>query len=544
MNSLAIGSLGRVRYRIGAFLAIASIVVLGSSVASHASATTFDVPADGLSFDGSNTVPPDACEFGFGNAVAGPSSSNDVSFLKSGDSLTFTNVATIQNQAIDAKVTVVNLGGTALPRRISLPQGTTFPGNVNTVDFGTLANPQTLSQGDPLPANRRLETNTSLIAGTVLPAGSVAAGTTTLPAGTILADGRFEATDPTIPLAILERLDRCVASEPGLLEIALRNTTPPGEAFVVIEIDFLLGGTSTRATLNNLKMNVEDVDDDQYLEAGGFTSSRLVDGRSSQNVQPYTGGPQTVKTSDNRDITFTVGESSTRFFATGRSSSSDPVSEKEKHVVELTYVTVSAPLVFRLGAYSTGSASFDLDFRGFTFQSDLEVDTTPSTQSSPAGPAAQSGNPAIHLDLKANVGAPVSASSALIEGQGLKRSSAYTLRLGPGGQVLKTGTVSREGTFAHTISLPPGLSPGRYFVELSAVGANGEVLVLRQFLTVGANGVLISIETAMPATASLANTGVEDTTLLLAYGSLGLLFAGLTLLASARRPNRRQSVKL
>lgn len=537
MSSLAIGSLSRARYRIGAFLAIASIVVLGSSVASHAVGTSFEVPEEGLSFDAVNTNLDNACEFGFGNAVAGPSSSNEVSFLRSGDALTFKNVATIQGQVIDAKVTVVSLDGTALPRRISLPEGTTFPVDVTIVDPGTLANPLTLVANSPLPANRRVQTGTSLDAGTVLPAGSVADGTTTLPAGTILADGRFETAGP-IPLAILEQLDVCVALQPRLLEIVLRNTTPPGDAFVVIEIDFLLGGTSTRATLNNLKMNVEDVDNDQYLEAGGFTSFRLVDGRSSQNVQPYTGGPQTLKTSDDRDITFTVQGSATRFFATGNSSSSDPVSEKEKHVVELTYDTVSAPLTFRLGAYSTGSASFDLDFRGFTFQSDLVTSVAPSSPSTPGKPQTQIVSPAIMLDVKGNIGAPVSASSALIEGQGLQRSSAYTLRLGPGGQMLKTGTVSRDGTFAHTISLPPGLSPGRYFVELSAVGADGGVLVLKQFFTVGSNGVLLSIETAMPAKASLANTGVGDTTLLLAYGSLGLLFAGLSFVASARRPEK------
>jgi LPXTG-motif cell wall-anchored protein len=53
-----------------------------------------------------------------------------------------------------------------------------------------------------------------------------------------------------------------------------------------------------------------------------------------------------------------------RFHATG-----DGDLEPDKHVVEVTYASVSS-LSFKLGSYGTGSGSFDIEFRGFSFASD------------------------------------------------------------------------------------------------------------------------------------------------------------------------------
>lgn len=189
-------------------------------------------------------------------------------------------------------------------------------------------------------------------------------------------------------------------------------------------------------------------------------------------------------------------------------------------------------ITLRLGAYEAGEGSFDLDFKGFTFVTDTPSPTEPG-KSEPTNSSA----PAIHLDLQANVGSTVSGSSALIEGQGLQRSSAYALRLGPSGQVLETGTVSRGGGFSDAISLPPGLAPGQYFIELSAVGADGQILVLRQYFSVGADGTFTSIDPAGPGAgshSSLAATGSSDNAGLAAFSSLGLLLAGLSLMVSAR----------
>lgn len=172
-------------------------------------------------------------------------------------------------------------------------------------------------------------------------------------------------------------------------------------------------------------------------------------------------------------------------------------------------------------------------------RSDAETETAPTSQSPQKMEAV---DPAIHLDLQAVVGGSVSESPILMEGQGLQRSSSYTLRLSPGGQVLKSGTVSRDGRFSHSISLPPGMAPGRYFVELTAVGGDGKSLVLKQFFTVGANGILTSIEPGIPGNASsenLAFTGPNENTWWLAVGSLGLVVAGFTMVISAGRRRRR-----
>jgi hypothetical protein len=507
MSLLAIGSLSRARYRIGAVLAIASIVVLGSSVATHASDPSYPVQSDGLSFDADDTLEANPCTTGYGNNLfqeeADPllnedhglygdfAKSDEVNFLRANvlpgptNSLTYRRVAVIDGTPIDARISVTVIDGLVVP---------VWASNTDWAAFFIGSGSWTDWQNQP----------------------------------------------------VLNRLDKCGTENARLVELEFQSArNRPNEGHFKVQIDFFVGTSgstppSVPARLTNLKMNVEDVDSNQYLEVDNFTSIRLAPERGPGNAQEYqNGGDIDLGSGITSGALSLSSPTARRFHALDRSDPDDPVSDRDKHVVEVTYASVES-ITLQLGTYrSSGSPSFELNFRGFTFQSDPVSPPAPATQ---ADSPEKSVEPAIHLDMKGNIGAPVSASSALIEGQGLKRSSAYTLRLGPSGQVLKTGSVSRDGTFAHTISLPPGLSPGRYFVELSAVGANGEVLVLKQFFTVGSGGVLLSIETAMPTKASLANTGVGDTALLMAYGSMGLLFAGLTLVASARRPGSKRPV--
>ena len=272
---------------------LSAFLVTGLSTAGANSAFAigpYPVPEDGLSFDTRVTTP---CTTGYGNSFP-LDDTDEVNFLKATDSLTYTNVATIGGQVIDATVTLTSISG--------------------------------------------------------------------------MQEQDFSGTDE----AALDRLDKCDPTDPEeahLIEISFDNDSTSGieeEAYFVLGIAFFLGGTSTPAILTNLKMNVEDIDNDQYLEVDNFTSTLLADGRASDDLQEYGDG---TFTANGTSVTLTGMGTAKRFHATGSSSSGDGAVETDKHVVEVTYASVSS-LSLQLGSYGTGSGSFDIDFRGFSFASD------------------------------------------------------------------------------------------------------------------------------------------------------------------------------
>lgn len=169
---------------------------------------------------------------------------------------------------------------------------------------------------------------------------------------------------------VLDRLDKCdVDSKSPLLELDFESAVAtPGEANFALTIDFLVGGTATAATLTNLKMNVEDIDNDQFLEVDNFTSTRLADGRGASDVQEYQ-NTQSIATGVGPNPLLSTTATARRFHASGSSAVNDDPTEKDKHVVEVTYASVSS-IVLKLGAYEIGGGSFDINFRGFEFVSD------------------------------------------------------------------------------------------------------------------------------------------------------------------------------
>ena len=189
---------------------------------------------------------------------------------------------------------------------------------------------------------------------------------------------------------VLDRLDKCdIDSKSPLIEINFDSATAiPGEASFVLTIDFLLGGTSNAATLTNLKMNVEDIDNNQYLEVDNFTSRRLADGRGASDVQEYRNNDTINVGAGANNPVLSALASARRFHAEGSSSGSDGSTETDKHVVEVTYASVSS-LVLELGVYEAGGGSFDLNFRGFEFVSD----TVTPAPSSPAPAASLAATP-------------------------------------------------------------------------------------------------------------------------------------------------------
>lgn len=159
-----------------------------------------------------------------------------------------------------------------------------------------------------------------------------------------------------------------------------------------------------------------------------------------------------------------------------------------------------------------------------------------------AGTAAGSGSlasvaPAIHLELKAVLSDRVAGAPVLMEGQGLRPGSSYSLVVRSSPLTVKSGVVSSGGSFSHTVTMPSGIAPGVHTITLSGVGAGGERLVLTQSFTVAANGTFSAIGSVTgQVTGGLVATG-PDQALLLGGGSLAalLLIVGVGLLVARRQ---------
>lgn len=135
--------------------------------------------------------------------------------------------------------------------------------------------------------------------------------------------------------------------------------------------------------------------------------------------------------------------------------------------------------------------------------------------------------PAIHLDVQSDVGDVVAGSRVLIEGEGLKSGSNYSLVVRSTPMTLQSGTVPSSGRFSQFVTIPGGIAPGEHTITLSAVGAGGEVLVLRQPFVVGPDGTFVSFgPVASSDVATLAATGVSEER---GLGMSGAAFIAMTL---------------
>jgi hypothetical protein len=301
-NKKLSSELSRAARSASALLLLSGFLIVPSAPAN--ASTTYEVPTAGLSFDANDAVQSTPCATAFGNSLSF-AEADEVNGLIATEFLTYRNVANINGQAIDAKVTLTSISGMRAGRSAS----------------------------------------------------------------------------------VLDRLDKCdIDSKSGIIELNFDSpTASPGEASFTLTIDFLVGGTSTPATLTNLKMNVEDIDNNQFLEVDNFTSRRLADGRGASDVQEYING-QTISVGANPSPVLATTASARRFHALGSSSSSDGSTETDKHVVEVTYASVSS-LVLKLGVYEAGGGSFDLNFRGFEFVSDTDTPAASSPGRSTPAPS-------------------------------------------------------------------------------------------------------------------------------------------------------------
>lgn len=285
---------------------LAVAFVLSLGVVTPASASPYTVPESGLSFDANNTEETSVCTTGYGNVLTD----------ELGDPLTDVFGDPIPE---DDEINYLIQGESVTYLNVAEIDGVSIDARVTLSDILGMAS----QEGRP-----------------------------------------DDSTDPH-----LERLDKCDEDDAGLIEAKFDSVElSPSESYFELTIDFLVEGTPV--TLNDLIMNVEDIDSNQFLEVDDFNSVRLADNRGETDVQEYSDGE--VIDVDGSPVTVNASSpTALRFFASGSSDSSDGAEETDKHVVELTYSAVDS-IVLKLGAYEDGGGSFDLNFSGFEFASDSD----------------------------------------------------------------------------------------------------------------------------------------------------------------------------
>jgi hypothetical protein len=133
------------------------------------------------------------------------------------------------------------------------------------------------------------------------------------------------------------------------------------------------------------------------------------------------------------------------------------------------------------------------------------AEANPSAGESPKA-APSTAAPAIALTPLFSVGDNACGSQIRTNGEGLQSGSARSLvHTSSASTTLDSGTIAGSA-FESTVSLPNTLAPGSHTLTLSAVGRDGEALVLRNSFSVDSNCVVQAWGVAAP-TPGLANTG-------------------------------------
>lgn len=277
-------------------------------------------------------------------------------------------------------------------------------------------------------------------------------------------------------------------------------------------VDFLDAGAP--ATLTNVTVRVQDVDASQFVTVESPTTYSL-------SSSPAT------------NLVVSTGTSTVTFSEPDGVDSSDT---DEDNWVVMNFDSASS-LTFTVGANESGSASFDFIFSA-TSWTNPPTTTAPTYASVAETPV--SSNPAIHLDMKGRAGQQGASTPVLAEGQGLRPGSAYLLTLREPVRPLQSGSANTGGRFSHLVYLPTDLQPGMYTITLSAVGVNGESLVLSQSFRIGPDGKFVEIGNIVPlVSGGLARTGPDST---LVFGGLATTaltsLVGVALAVSSRRRAR------
>lgn len=288
---------------------------------------------------------------------------------------------------------------------------------------------------------------------------------------------------------------------------------------------------------------------DSY-STGTVTGTNFVGGIVGDNSQDIFNSYSTGAVSGTSSVGGLVGRDTSlvenSFFDSHTSGQNDTGKGVGKSTAEMTDIrTFSSPPV--AWAIVQGWVPFEMPLRiwgicsnfnsGYPFllwqASSNPCESAPSTDS--VAPP-----PAIHLDLKAEVGNRVAGAPVLLEGQGLKPGSPYSITVKSHPTILLAQAVRDSGRFSHTVSMPAGIAPGVHTITLSAVSSDGQLLVLSQAFTVGSSGEFVAlglVSSRIPR--ELAPTGA-DSSLIVGIGllALGFLVSGVALILATQRPVR------
>jgi hypothetical protein len=145
------------------------------------------------------------------------------------------------------------------------------------------------------------------------------------------------------------------------------------------------------------------------------------------------------------------------------------------------------------GVYVDGSNVYAATDGGLSISTDCDLSSSSSTSS------ASPGIPGISLVVNpVLVGKPVEGAPIYCGAESIKPNSTYILSVqsvtNPAltRTVLDSGTVNTQGHLNERVSLG-ALNPGSYKIVMTGIHASGHQLVLTNYITVGANGVIVSV---------------------------------------------------
>ena len=165
-----------------------------------------------------------------------------------------------------------------------------------------------------------------------------------------------------------------------------------------------------------------------------------------------------------------------------------------------TFTTVTAPAIgndFVSGVYADGSNVYAATDGGLSISADCV-----SSSGSSASPSASSGSPGIPgIFLAVNevlVGTPVDGAPVYCGADAIEPNSTYSLSVQSvmnsalTRTVVAAGTVNSRGHLDERFELP-ALNPGTYKIVMTGTHRLGHLLVLTNYLTVDANGGIVSV---------------------------------------------------